>query len=137
MSKINQTTSPPASAKMPWEQEAPSEVRGLRRAITADASRDAASIDSDVAPMVGDLLARLDAFVSPKAPGGPMPPSSVALTPAQMGPALRGAKSDLAAAIQRAQDPSSRGHLVALLQLLEGHMAMKDEVVWRVSGKKR
>lgn len=123
----------PMRQQVPWDDHAPGHVQSLRRAITAH--REDTPVDAEVAPMMGNMLARIDAFVNPEAPSGPAPPQ-----PPQ------GRIMDASATMQalsqsthsikhaREQEPNSdrAQRLDAMLSVVEKHIAMKREIVQRV-----
>lgn len=150
MSKI-QGSSPNVSSNLQpqhmWEPEGPGHVRQLRRAITAH--RDDRPVDTEVAPMSADLLARIDAFVSPEAanamPGPRSPaasnPPSASETMQAMGQAvaklkqLSGGPDGAAAGLELS--PQQRNRVQNMIDAVERHLGLKREVVLRVGQNQR
>ncbi|MBA2663120.1 MAG: hypothetical protein H0U74_12560 [Bradymonadaceae bacterium] len=122
-----------APSSMPWSESASAEVQGLRRAITAHLNN--APVDTDVAPMMSELLARLESFVKPakesdlRAPASPDPSNPPGATEAMaaLGRACDSARKTLEAR------PAGEGHqrIGAMLAIVERHIEMKHEIVLR------
>lgn len=121
-----------AAGLMPWDDMASREVRGLRGAITAQMAEK--TVSADVAPMMAELLARLDSFVEgepridvagPQFPSGGESPSLRATQAAlgRVGPKLR--------AQAAAGDPQKQASLQEMCRVLDYHLAMRHEVLMR------
>jgi hypothetical protein len=124
---------PSQAGKTPWSDQAGSEVREIRRAITSQISDE--KVGRDVAPMMSELLARLDSFVTgeenvelgpPKLPGMADPPSLH-----EASAALGRAGTKVRQLAQGAADPQSRASLSNMVQVLDEHLAMRQEVLMR------
>lgn len=120
-----------APGLMPWDEMASREVRALRGAITAQMAEK--TVSADVAPMMAELLARLDSFVegepridvaSPPFGGGEPPglrEAQVAL--GRVGSKLRAQATD--------GDPQKQATLNEMCRVLDHHLAMRHEVLMR------
>lgn len=122
------------NAKTPWSPRAHSEVSGLRRAITADLGEP--MVNSAAAPMMGELLTRLEGFVTPRDVGDLRPPQlSEKRSPLSQGDAAAALQSACGALRDRvhsgADDPQTRRSLQAMVEVLEEHLSMKSEIVAR------
>jgi hypothetical protein len=122
----------PQAAQTPWADSATREVRQLRSAITSHMSEK--KVGRDLAPMMSELLARLDSFVEgePVADLDP-PPSPGAAEP----PSLREAASALSTAsdkiaqVAQSADPQTRASLSNMAKVLDEHLAMRHEILQR------
>lgn len=130
----------PVADRTPWSSQA-QDVRGVRRAITAH--RQDRPVDTDVAPMMGELLHRLDTLEGPRAaasvmaaPAAPDPvnPPAPERVLRAMGTACAKVRAQLHGA-QQAQgaDPAQQQQLQGMLRVLEDHLQMKHEVVARAA----
>ena len=136
-SRIGSSNMPPAADGWPGNGGAVQGAGELRRAITAQKGVEG-RVGAEAASMMGDLLARLDAFCEPAAPTAlPWPSESGAapMTPEQRWTAINRARTSLGECIQRAPDDASRQRLVALLKEVEAHTQLKQEVIMRVGSK--
>ena len=135
MSKIGQQGAQNLAARTPWDDEGAREVRQLRRAITSHMSEQ--SVGSDLAPMMAELLSRLDELVGDQAPGdlGPPAPPMTAEppTPEQAASALIRAHDKIRQMAHSSADPQTRASLENMAQVLKRHTAMKQEVLMRAS----
>ena len=123
----------PVRQQVPWDDQGPEHVQSLRRAITAH--REDKPVDAEVAPMMGNMLARIDAFVAPQAPAGPrppQPPQGRVMDASSTMQALSQSTQSIKHA--RAQEPNSdrAQRLDAMLSVVEQHISMKREIVQRV-----
>ncbi len=132
MSKIAGQT-PGLDAQTPWDDQAASEVRELRRAITSQMSEE--KVANDVAPMMAELLARLDSFVAgeprvdlapPAPPNAAEPPS-----PRRAAAALRSAGTKIRQITRGATDPQMQASLTNMAKVVDAHLAMRQEVLMR------
>lgn len=132
MSKIG-AQAPGLDAQTPWDDQATSEVRQLRRAITSHMSEE--KVANDVAPMMAELLARLDTFVAAE-------PRSDLDAPKPPNPAEPPSLQEAAAALNRAggkirqlaggtNDPQRQASLANMAKVLDEHLAMRQEVILR------
>jgi hypothetical protein len=132
MSKIGAQTSG-LNAQTPWDDQAASEVRELRRAITDGMSQE--KISNDVAPMMAELLARLDTFVAgePRSELAPPTPPNVAEPPSlhEAAAALSRAGGKIRQMAQGAGDPATQASLNNMIKVLDEHLAMRQEVLMR------
>ena len=122
-----------------WAAEGSQQVR---RAITAH--RNDVAVDTDVAPMMADLLARLDALTgpsaapailaAPKSPDPANPPSPQAALGA-----LSTASGQLRELAKGAEvNDTTRQRLQSMIQVVDNHLSMKREVIMRAgSGQSR
>ncbi len=118
----------------PWPPRAHDEVSGLRPAITAQI--DEPMVASSMAPMMGELLARLEGFSTPRDVGEmkpPKPPTGEApMTPADASAALHDACGALREqALSTAADPQRATTLQSMVEVIEDHLAMKGEIIAR------
>lgn len=145
MTKI-QSSSPQLQnhqAQQPWEAEGPAHVRQLRRAITAH--RDDRPVDTEVAPMLADLLARLDAFIEPQQVStlaGPKPPNLNQPPTAAESMQAMGQASAKLKQLSHNQDgaelsPQQRQRVDQMTAAVDRHLAMKREVVLKVGQQQR
>ena len=138
MSQIDARSARQASA-MPWEDRAAGEVQNLRRAITN--REDEFKVDHEVAPLMAELLHRIDAFTDPPAPTSISAPE----IPAQLGQidertsmsALGRLTGKVAELVQGTQDEVSRQRLLGMLHVVESHLDMKQEILLRAGDKQR
>lgn len=118
----------------PWPADAHQEVPQLRRAITTHL--DEPMIAGPMAPMMGELLSRLEGFSDPPrvaALEAPIPPGGEG--------SISG--SDAVAALHQAcgtlrervlsggDDPGMSQTLQAMVEVIEDHVAMKGEILAR------
>lgn len=138
MSQIDARNTRHASA-MPWEDRAAGEVQSLRTAITN--REEEFKVDHEVAPLMAELLHRIDAFTDPPAPSSITPPK----IPAQLGAvdertsmaALGRLSGKVAELVQGTQDETSRQRLLGMLHVVEDHLAMKREILLRAGNTQR
>lgn len=135
MSKISAQNAANHGTQLPWDAQAGVEVRGLRGAISAQTPKK--PVSNDVAPMMSELLARLDTLVEgaprhciagPPVMGVGEPPSlrqSVAAMGA-VGPKIRNFMQSSAGA-----DHKGQGALNEMLRVLDHHLGMRQEVIMR------
>jgi hypothetical protein len=119
--------------EMPWDKMAASEVRGLRGAITAQMSEK--PVSSDVAPMMSELLARLDSFVEgqPRTDVAAPRPQNLAEPPTlrETAAALGRAGSKIRNLSRDGADPQKQAALSDMIRVLDHHLAMRHEIVMR------
>ena len=125
---------PGASPISPNRADQADGAQGLRRAVSM--RDDALHIDHDVAPLLSELLARVDSILSPQpahalatprlSGAAPMP------SPERLYRATHTARGKLTEAIQASQDDGSRQRLVGMLRVLDAQIEMKREIVFRV-----
>jgi len=135
MSKISGQNISSQREDLPWDAQASVEVRGLPGAISAQMAQK--PVSNDVAPMMSELLARLDSVVegAPRHLVAPPPLAGLAETPslresvAAMGTA--GTKVRKFMQSPAGDDPKNRGALEGMLRVLEHHSSMRQEVVMR------
>lgn len=117
---------------VPWDEQGPAQVRALRRAITAH--REDTPVDAELAPMMGDMLARIDDFVEPQTPQITAPP--ILKAGARPPSAARALQSMSAATTQLKQfaqtNPQYTDRIDAMIRVIERHVTMKREIVQRV-----
>lgn len=105
----------------------------IRRAITANMNGQ--SVDTDVAPMMPDLLTRPDVLTGPAKPtnlGMPSPPDSVSPPgPSEKHAAIRSAGSKIQGAISQIGDGQGRQALQECLQVVQHYGQLKEEVLMR------
>lgn len=135
MSKISGQSLSSQRDALPWDAHASVEVRGLPGAISAQMAQK--PVSNDVAPMMSELLARLDSLVegAPRHSVAPPPLAGLAETPSlrESVAAMGTAGTKVRAFIQRAagEDPGNRGALEGLLRVLDHHTRLRQEVVMR------
>lgn len=121
----------PASSVLPWQDESLEEVREVRQAITE--KLEDGRVADDVAPMMGELLARIEEFV------GVIPESDMA-APKHPDPTRLSSPADLAydlyiavKTIEQsiASRPEQAGRFQKMLAVLEDYVALKQEVAHR------
>lgn len=110
------------------------EVSGLRTAITAHL--DEPMVASVAAPMMGELLARLEGFASPTDVGELGPPDPPQgrepMTQGEAAAALHDACGSLRERVlSGGDDPQTSQSLQAMVQVIENHLTMKGEVLAR------
>ena len=145
---MSQSISHSTSAKpqqLPWNDQQIEQVKGLRRAIST--RQESQSVDRDVAPLMSELLARVDPITSSSSR-----PSSIASpklqttqagvqlaepTPQRLFQATHSARGKLADTIQGVQDEGSRQRLVGMLRVVDQHVQMKQEILFRVQDSKK
>lgn len=134
MSQSIKQSSSRAPNALPWNDQQIEQVKGLRKAISN--REDPARIDNDVAPLMSELLARVDTITSTLPHhkiAQPIFASASALpSPQQMFQAASSTRGKLADAIQAAPDDGTRQRLVGMLKVLDEHVAMKREILFRV-----
>jgi hypothetical protein len=117
----------------PWDAQAGSEVRQLRRAITSHLSDE--KVARDVAPMMSELLARLDSFVAGEqnVELAPPRPPKMADPPGlhEASAALSRAGTKIRQLAHGAADPQRRASQSNMIQVLDDHLAMRQEVLMR------
>lgn len=119
-----------------WSPLAQEEIPSLRRAITAQLGEP--MIASPMAPMMGDLLARLEGFATPQKVGalqGPtLPLGQVEPTAAEATRILHQALSQIQQSIQTPQENGQNQRaLENLADQLSQHLQMKGEILARSS----
>lgn len=135
MSKISGQNISNQRADLPWDAEASVEVRGLPGAISAQMAQK--PVSNDVAPMMSELLARLDTLVegAPRHFVAPPPLAGLSETPSlresvaamgSAGPKVRRFMQSGAGA-----EPKNQGALEKMLRVLDHHLSMRQEVVMR------
>lgn len=135
MSKISGHSAVSQGVEMPWNAEAGVEVRGLRGAISAQIAQK--PVSNDVAPMMSELLARLDSLVegAPRHHVAAPPLGGLSETPSlresvaamgSVGPKVRAFMQSEAGA-----EPKNKGALDTMLRVLDHHLSMRQEVVMR------
>lgn len=138
MSKIGNSNPAQNQAVMPWPNEAGPQVQQLRRAITAHMHND--PVKSDMAPMMSELLARLESFTRTERPGalkGPVAPDPVRPpSPAEASAALGRACTKLRHDVQ-GLNPDGAQRVQAMLVVLDEHLERKQEVVFRADHEGR
>lgn len=125
-----------SNAKRPWPADAHREVSGLRKAITAQLGEP--MVDSAAAPMMGELLARLEGFANPKDPGElkppPLPPDRESMSQGEAAALLQDACTSLQQRLHGgADDPRTQNSLQAMVRVIENHLTMKSEVLARAA----
>ncbi len=122
------------AAQSAWSSRASEEVPQLRRAITAQ--MDEQMVASPMAPMMGELLTRLEGFSNPRDVGElnpPQPPEGQ--EPMTLGEA--NAVLHEACGVVKQQAMASGGNqqvagaLQGMVEVIEAHLAMKGEVIAR------
>ena len=117
-----------------WPSQAHQEVSELRRAITTHL--DEPMVSSPAAPMMGELLARLEGFSTPRDVGelqAPQPPDGEA----PMSHAEAAAELHDACGVLREQllgggsDARRAGALQGMVDVIENHLTLKGEVLAR------
>lgn len=120
--------------QLPWPQESSSQVQGLRRAITAHMGGGA--VDTDVAPMMSELLARLESFVEPVRGSDLRPPPSPDFSnppgPAEAMAALGRACETCKELLGSRPSGDSGQRIAAMVDVVTRHIDMKHEIVFRV-----
>ena len=120
--------------KSPWPSQAHDEVSGLRPAITAQL--DEPMVASSMAPMMGELLARLEGFSTPRdvaqMPPPKQPSGEAPMTPAGASEALHDACGALREQVlSMGADPQRATTLQSMVEVIEDHLAMKGEIIAR------
>lgn len=128
--KVNKPTN--SANSVPWDEQGPAQVRALRRAITAH--REDTPVDAELAPMMGDMLARIDDFVEPQTPQIMAPPT---LKTGTNPPSASRALQSMSVATTRLKqfvetNPQYTDRIDAMIKVIEQHVAMKREIVQRV-----
>jgi hypothetical protein len=107
-------------------------VGETQRALTTK-TEPTLSVDADIAPMLGGLLRRLDAFErpgparavpGPSGPEGPVPPGRALA-------AMTRASARLKGALDGAQDSAQTQRIQGMIDVLDEHLALKREVLVR------
>lgn len=114
----------------PWSREASSEVRELRRAITAGPRE--LEVGGDVAPMMADLLAR--PFDAGSGHAARVMPAPLGVDPWAQNPQrayrhTRAACLNLRAMINTEADPQKSARLQRMLATVEEHMSNRDRII--------
>ncbi len=134
MSQSSIQNRPASAGSLPWNEQQIDQVKGLRKAISN--REDSARIDDDVAPLMSELLARVDTIIKPPIArhiARPLYTSNASLPSAQqLFQAAHTTRGKLADAIQSASDDGTRQRLVGMLRVLDEHVAMKREILFRV-----
>lgn len=131
--RIGQGGNAGAAQQLPWPQES-SQVQGLRRAITAHMG--GGTVDTDVAPMMSELLARLESFVEPvrstdlRPPPSPDPANPPG--PAEAMSALGRACDACKELVSGRPNGESGQRIAAMVEVVSRHLEMKHEIVFRV-----
>lgn len=117
-----------------WSARAHQEVPELRRAITAHLDEPVTA--SAMAPMMGELLTRLEGFSHPPKVGdldAPAPPNGQgSMTQSDAAAALHQACGMLRERVlSGTADGQVAGALQAMVQVIENHLTMKGEVLAR------
>lgn len=129
----------PSADQAPWPQHAAQDVRGIRRAITAH--RQDRPVDTDVAPMMGELLHRLDTLDGPRAPASrldappapdPVNPPAPERTLHAMGTACAKVRAQLHTQ-QPGAEAATSPQLQNMLRVLEAHLKLKHEIIARAT----
>lgn len=116
---------------LPWDDSSLEEVRQVRKAITEKLEN--GRVSDDLAPMMGELLARMDEIVgripesdmaAPKPPDPTRTPS-----PEQVVADLNRALASIEQSI--ASKPEQAGRFQRMLTVLEQYVEMKQEVAHR------
>ncbi len=119
-----------------WPSRAHEEVTGLRSAITAQI--DEPMVAASMAPMMGELLTRLEGFSKPRDAGEltpPEPPTDTA--PMSQGEAVTALHEACGAlreqVLSGGSDPQTSKALQSMVDVIEGHLSMKGEIVARAT----
>ena len=140
---ISHSTSSKAQ-QLPWNDQQIEQVKGLRRAIST--RQESQSVDRDVAPLMSELLARVDPITTSSRPSSIAAPRLQATqagaqlaepTPQRLFQATHSARNKLADAIQSVQDEGSRQRLVGMLRVVDHQVQMKQEILFRVQDSKK
>lgn len=121
-------------AQRGWSSRAHEEISGLRRAITTHL--DEPMVASPAAPMMGELLTRLEGFSNPRDVADLRPPEPPdgdrEISRGEAKAALHEACGTLRQRLLAGgDDPQTSGNLQAMVQVIENHLEMKSEVVAR------
>lgn len=130
-------TSKLTDVSTPWASRAHNEVSGLRRAITAELGEPL--VNSAAAPMMGELLTRLEEFSKPEANIGMKPPIPPCAHPDPSQAEASALLHDACEALRErvltgSDDRRTATNLRAMVQVIENHLEMKSEVVARSTG---
>ena len=122
------------NAGKPWPSRAHQEVSGLRKAVTAQLGEP--MVNSPAAPMMGELLTRLEGFSNPRDVADLRPPPSPSdrdeMSQGEASAALQDACGQLRRRLgSGADDPRTRNNLQAMVKVIDNHLAMKSEVLAR------
>ena len=118
---------------LPWTSAETGAVRGVRQAITTRLEESV--VNPATAPMMGELLQRLesleapprpDALVLPEAPGGREP--SLAQTAAE----LENLQGRLREHLLTQEAGPARGALQAMAEVIDNYLSMRGEILVRV-----
>lgn len=117
-----------------WSPIAHQEVPRLRQAITAHLKEP--TIPSSMAPLMGELLTRLEGFSTPPKVGqlqAPLPPSDQPYpSPAQATEALHTASGQLRERLLSGSESSSNAQaLESMVRLIDSHLELKEEILAR------
>lgn len=108
-------------------------MRRLRRAITS--RMDGEPVDTDVAPLLPDLLTRLDEIDASESTSdlqAPEPPEKVAPpSPSEHSALLRRAESKLRGLAAGLQDRQQIESVRALIETIDRYRALREEVLMR------
>lgn len=126
-----------AASNVPWSARAAEEVPELRRAITARINGPA--IAAPVAPMMGELLTRLESFSEPPRTGAltsPPPPGGQPMSESAASAALHTAYGGLRERILSGGDDSRvSSSLQTMVHVIENHLKMKGEILARCASE--
>lgn len=121
-----------AQNKVPWSDDASREVQGLRRALTANPKE--MELEHDVAPMMSDLLARLDELVQgpdDRVLAKPSMDDPWSISPERaMRDATRACASLKEFAAKKMGTPEST-RILDMVAIVEEHLALKREIIGR------
>ena len=123
-----------AATMRAWSPMAHEEIPELRRAITAHMGEP--MIASPMAPMMGDLLTRLEGFSVPPRVGAlkapELPAGEVRITQADAAAALHSATGALRERVlSGGETPQNSQALQAMVKVIEDHLTMKGEILAR------
>ena len=123
-----------AATMRAWSPRAHEEIPELRRAITAQLGEP--MIATEMAPMMGDLLTRLEGFSVPPrvdALRGPeLPVGEARITQADAVAALHNAMGVVRErVISGGESPQNAQALQAMVKVIEDHLTMKGEILAR------
>lgn len=124
------------NTRAPWPSRAGEEVSSLRGAITAHL--DEPMISSPAAPMMGELLTRLEGFSNPRDIADLRPPMTPAgeepLSHSEAAATLQDARTVLQQRVAGgADDPQTSQNVRAMVEVIDEHLSMKGEVLARAT----